>query len=247
VFRGVVLGVVACAVVVAPLLLFVSAPYGRHRRPGWGPTLPSRWAWVLMESPSALLFPVMFFAGTHALSPVPLVLATLWMLHYGYRTFVYPLRTYRDDPRREPLVIVASGFTFNVCNAWMNAVWISELGPRPPTDLLAPSFVLGACLFVVAHLGNRWADGVLRRLRTQGGGYRIPRGGLYEWISCPNYFTETVQWLAFAAAAWSPAGLAFAAFTAANLWPRAIAHHRWYHRTFPDYPARRRAVIPWLL
>jgi hypothetical protein len=32
----------------------------------------------------------------------------------------------------------------------------------------------------------------------------------------------------------------------ANLLPRAIAHHRWYHRTFADYPKARRAIVPWL-
>ena len=32
-------------------------------------------------------------------------------------------------------------------------------------------------------------DAVLRRLRQPGeSGYQIPRGGLYRFISCPNYF-----------------------------------------------------------
>ena len=41
--------------------------------------------------------------------------------------------------------------------------------------------------------------------------------------------------------------LSFAIWTAANLIPRAVSHHAWYRRTFPDYPANRRAVIPALL
>jgi len=41
--------------------------------------------------------------------------------------------------------------------------------------------------------------------------------------------------------------LSFAGFTAANLVPRAIANHRWYRRQFDDYPAERRAVVPFVL
>ncbi len=42
-------------------------------------------------------------------------------------------------------------------------------------------------------------------------------------------------------------GWSFAAWTAANLVPRAIAHHRWYRQRFPDYPPERKALIPGLL
>jgi hypothetical protein len=35
-------------------------------------------------------------------------------------------------------------------------------------------------------------------------------------------------------------------WTMANLVPRARAHHRWYRERFPDYPARRKALVPGL-
>ena len=35
--------------------------------------------------------------------------------------------------------------------------------------------------------------------------------------------------------------------TASNLVPRALATHRWYREQFPDYPAQRRALIPYVL
>jgi len=31
------------------------------------------------------------------------------------------------------------------------------------------------------------------------------------------------------------------------LLPRALSNHRWYHETFDEYPAKRRALIPGLL
>ena len=36
-------------------------------------------------------------------------------------------------------------------------------------------------------------------------------------------------------------------YTAANLAPRALAHHAWYRERFPGYPPRRRALIPFVL
>jgi hypothetical protein len=36
-------------------------------------------------------------------------------------------------------------------------------------------------------------------------------------------------------------------WTAANLVPRAVAHHRWYRERFADYPAERKALVPFLL
>ena len=92
------------------------------------------------------------------------------------------------------------------------------------------------------------ADAVLAGLRRPGEtGYKIPRGGLYELISCPNYFGELLEWLGWAIATWSVAGLSFAVFTAANLVPRALTHHRWYREKFPEYPRSRRAVVPFVL
>jgi protein-S-isoprenylcysteine O-methyltransferase Ste14 len=88
---------------------------------------------------------------------------------------------------------------------------------------------------------------VLVRLRAPGAtGYAIPRGGLYELVTCPNYLGEIVIWCGWALASWSWAGVAFAVYTLANLAPRARSHQAWYRATFPDFPKARRAMIPWL-
>jgi protein-S-isoprenylcysteine O-methyltransferase Ste14 len=65
-------------------------------------------------------------------------------------------------------------------------------------------------------------------------------------VSCPNYLGEIVEWFGWALATWSFGGLAFALYTTANLAPRALDHHAWYRRQFPDYPADRRALLPHL-
>jgi 3-oxo-5-alpha-steroid 4-dehydrogenase 1 len=92
---------------------------------------------------------------------------------------------------------------------------------------------------------NRQSDNVLRLLKAKTpNGYGVPQGGLYRWVSCPNYLGEIMIWTGWAIATWSLPGLVFAFWTAANLIPRAHAHHVWYKQRFTDYPSRRKALLP---
>jgi hypothetical protein len=228
-------------------LFFVTAPYGRHLRSGWGPTLPARVGWIIMESPAVLLFVCVYAVGVNALQAAPLLLLGMWQFHYVYRTFIYPFRI-RPTARRMPVSIVGMAVVFNCINAYINARWISQLGDYPDAWLSRPAFIAGVAVFVLGWTINQHADHILLRLRGAGEtGYQIPHGGMYRLVSCPNYLGEMLEWAGWAIAAWSGAGLAFAVFSIANLLPRAIANHRWYRCEFADYPAARKAVIPFLL
>lgn len=237
---------IGLAVATAVALLYVTAPYGRHGRGGWGPTVPARVGWLVMEAPASLFFLAVFVTGEHRAELVPLVLLALWQLHYVQRAFVYPLLM-RAGGARMPVSVMAMAIAFNVLNAYLNAKWISSVGDYAAGWLADPRFLLGALVFLAGLSVNLWADRKLRRLRAAGTGYQIPRGGLYRWVSCPNYLGEIVEWFGWALATWSPAGLAFALYTTANLAPRAVANHRWYREQFPDYPPQRRALVPFLL
>jgi steroid 5-alpha reductase family enzyme len=136
----------------------------------------------------------------------------------------------------------------NVLNSYLNARWISHLGDYPLAWLTSGPFIAGVLLFMVGWLINQHADRTLFRLRVPGeSGYKIPHGGLYRWVSCPNYLGEILQWVGWAVATWSLAGAAFAVLTMANLLPRAMAIHRWYRARFADYPKSRHAVFPYVL
>ena len=227
-------------------LRFVTAPYGRYRRAGWGPALSARLGWLVMESPAPLVFVAVYATGVHRGDLVPLVLLGLWLVHYGYRSFWYPLLL--RDGARLPATVILLAIAFNVLNAGINARWVSQLGSYPAGWLADPRFLGGLALFGSGLVVNAGSDRILRRLRPAGhGGYQIPRGGAYRWVSCPNYLGEIVEWSGWALATWSLPGLAFAVYTAANLAPRALAHHRWYGEHFADYPPARRALIPYLL
>jgi 3-oxo-5-alpha-steroid 4-dehydrogenase 1 len=233
--------------ITAVYLLFSTAPYGRHARKGWGPTLSNTLAWVLMEAPAALVPLALYIVGDrHDL--VTTIFLLIWEAHYAQRAFLYPLKI-RGRGARVPLAISISGALFNVLNGYLNFRFLTLLGPSYAADWLTdPRFLGGLAVFVLGYTVNRHADHILLNLRAPGEtGYKIPRGGFYRFISCPNYFGELIEWCGWALLTFSLPGLFFALFTAANLMPRAIAHHRDYRRRFPDYPAERRAVLPFVL
>ena len=95
---------------------------------------------------------------------------------------------------------------------------------------------------------NNKSDSYLISLRkNKDNGYVIPKEGLFKYISCPNFFGEIIEWLGFAILTWSVAGLAFFLWTFFNLVPRALSHHKWYKKTFPEYPKERKAVFPFIV
>ncbi|HEV8323034.1 MAG TPA: 3-oxo-5-alpha-steroid 4-dehydrogenase [Myxococcota bacterium] len=245
--RALCWGVLGLSAVTLAALRFVTAPYGRHARPGWGPAVASRTGWLLMESPALLVFAAVYVAGARRAEAAPLALAALWALHYGQRTLVFPFLM-RAPARPMPLAVALLGLAFNVVNAYLNARWLSALGAYPAGWLAGARFVAGALLFAGGFALNLHADARLRALRAPGETvYRVPHGGPFALVSCPNYLGEIVEWAGWALATWSLPGLAFAVYTAANLAPRALAHHAWYRRTFPDYPPARKALVPFLL
>ena len=243
-------GVLVCVVFTLAGLTFASllvfaAPYGRHYAgKGWGPDVSNRTGWIVMELPTTAVFLGVYSVGQSASQAVPLVLLGFWSCHYLNRSLVYPLRT-RTTAKRMPVLVVGAGFAFNVINAYVNARFISEIGQYDPTWLADPRFLAGVAVFAGGLALNVHSDNILLSLRkADETGYAIPRGGAFRYVSCPNYLGELLEWAGWALATWSLAGLAFFAYTAANLVPRARSNHAWYKAQFTDYPVRRKALVP---
>ena len=244
IFDGLLIGWFVLAAVVFILLFFFVAPYGRHIRGGWGYTVGNKLGWVLMEAASPVVFGLCFFLGG-SLSAATVVFLVLWEAHYLHRAFIYPF-SLRGRERHMPLAVVSFGLLFNVMNSYLNGRYISVFSGGYANEWLAdPRFIIGIILFLAGYAINRQADSILRSLREPGeSGYKVTSRGCYRWVSCPNYLGEVVIWLGWALATWSLPGLAFAVWTIANLVPRARAHHAWYRKNFPDYPAGRKALLP---
>lgn len=234
------------AVVVFVLLLFFNAPYGRHFSAGWGPCIRSKYGWLIMEAISSLAFIGLFIAGGR-IELVPVVFLLMWQAHYVHRAFIYPF-SIKNANRLMPVAVVMMGSVFNLLNAYLNGRYVFSLsGGYGPEWLLDPRFISGFVLFGIGFIVNRQADQALIDLRSgRENGYYLPSGGLFNYVSCPNYLGEIMIWAGWALSTWSLAGLAFLVWTVANLAPRALAHHKWYFNRFPDYPAKRKILLPFI-
>ena len=161
--------------------------------------------------------------------------------------FIYPLQM--RGPKPMPIGVCLLAFFYCITNGFVQGASLSIHNAYDDDWLLTPNFIVGAALFFYGFVENIRADQTLRNLRRPGEtGYKIPRGGLFEYVSCANFFAEILEWLGFAIATSSHAGWSFFVFTVINLVPRGVSHHRWYLEKFKeDYPSYRRAVIPFLL
>lgn len=237
----------ALAVVVFVALFFVDAPYGRFTRAGFGPRLNNRLGWMLQELPAAILFFLFYLAGDRRRELVPILLLLHYEVHYLHRALIFPFRL-RGERRQTTWFVVALAIVFNAANTYFIARPIFTLEPGLPPDWFSdPRFLLGTLLFWLGFAVNKHSDHLLIHLRTAGeAGYRIPRGGLFELVSSPNYLGEMIQWGGFALMCWNLGALSFLVWTVANLAPRAVAVHRWYRTEFPDYPSERKALLPFI-
>jgi 3-oxo-5-alpha-steroid 4-dehydrogenase 1 len=244
-YNDLIIAWIALSVVIFVSLFFIVAPYGRHARAKWGLTLQSSLGWIIMESTSPLVFALCFMLGHNRNTWPEIIFLVLWEAHYIHRSYIYPVHI-RGGEKPMPLAVIGLGFIFNGVNSYLNGRYIFTLSAGYTNHWLTdPRFIIGVVIFIAGFVINRNSDIILRNLRQPGQPeYQITDKGLFRWVSCPNYLGEIMIWSGWAFATWSLAGLSFALWTAANLVPRARAHHLWYKQHFPDYPAQRRALMP---
>jgi hypothetical protein len=202
-----------------------------------------------MELPVLLIFSYFFFSGNAEKTLPVYFFYGLFALHYSQRIFVFPLLL-RGRKKQMPLLIVLLAIGFNLFNGFFNGYWFGYLN-RYHYDTSWFSdwrFITGITLFISGMYLNIASDQRLIHLRKKGnGGYYIPYGGWFTYVSSPNLLGEIIEWTGWALMSWCLPTLAFAVWTLANLIPRALDHHKWYKQTFPEYPINRNAVFPFLL
>lgn len=234
------------AVIVFVLLFFITAPYGKFLRRGWGPVIKSKWAWMIMEFPSPALM-IFFFIISDQKKPPQIIFLCFWLVHYVYRTFIYPF-SQSGKEKTYPVLLVVMAFVFDCLNGFVNGYGVFHIYSYELSYLLTWQFIAGILVFITGFIINKISDEKLRNFRKQSPEeYVVPHGWLFEHISSPHYFGEITQWFGWALMTWSVPGLAFFTFTFANLFPRAISSHMWYKAHFPDYPFNRKAVFPFII
>jgi 3-oxo-5-alpha-steroid 4-dehydrogenase 1 len=239
---------IAVAAILFPILLKVTQPYGRHSKKSWGPMINNRLGWFLMELPALVIFGYFLGFKANLFNILIMVPALLWGLHYIHRVLIFPLQI-RTVRKKIPLIIVFFALIFNIMNGFLNGYWFVHFATEYRSDVLIDLRLIGGVvLFLTGFVINKYHDFLLIRLRSSSGnGYKIPYGGLFKYVSCPNFLGEIISWAGFALVAFSLPALSFLIWTLINLTTRALDHHRWYIKEFPEYSKERKAIIPYLL
>ncbi|KAJ7342075.1 hypothetical protein JRQ81_008677 [Phrynocephalus forsythii] len=201
-------------------------PPTRTPTPQDGQHLPARSAWFLQELPACLV-PALLLAWRNPPRLAPLgckLLAGMFCTHYFYRTFIYSFLT-RGRPF--PLKVLFFGILFCTYNGFLQGYYMIYCAEYPDDWCNNLRFTSGLMLFLFGLGINIHSDHVLRQLRKPGEfTYKIPQGGLFDYVSGANFFGEILEWFGYAIATWSLPALTFAIFTLCCIGPRAVHHHR---------------------
>merc|ERR1719330_1856802 len=134
------------------------------------------------------------------------------------------------------LSILSSAFLFCSINGFMQAYGCCQFHTYLPSNHTSMHFRSGLFLWMVGFIVNLQSDSILRNLRKKYSRnndtstssssmsgtvrYKIPYGGLYEYVSCANFFGEIIEWFGYAVASNTIAGWAFWFYVCGNLIPR---------------------------
>lgn len=244
-------------------LVFVSSFFGTAAYGGRfgggkrskGIKLHAKTGWVIMELPGLLVFPTVYFMGKNAEQPVPLFFLAIWLIHYTNRALICPLlmRVQPGSSSSFSLSVVIAGWLTLFLHGYFNAAYLTEFGAHYTVEWFSDwRFQTGLAVYLFGFLLNLHSDHILRNLRPKHPKpdeprYKIPYGGFFKWVSCPQYLGEILSFTGFALMTWNLGAVFVLAMTVGNLVPRAIYTHRWFKKNFNDYPASRRAIFPGLL
>jgi 3-oxo-5-alpha-steroid 4-dehydrogenase 1 len=233
-------------------LFFIKAHYGRfYDEKKTLFALTSKVGWFLEELPNlAISFYYIFYSLTvNSLSGellIKIILISFFIVHYIHRGIIYPMNLIKT--RKLPSEIIFMGAMFCVVNALMQNRSIFIFAHYNLSSFYnSPLHLAGVFLFLLGMYINIKSDYMVIKEKKDDS-YFIPRGFFFEYLSCPNYFGELVEWTGFALMTQTASAWLFVLFSFANLFPRALAYHKWYKEKFgAEYPNNRKAIFPFII
>lgn len=204
----------------------------------------------LVIYPIFYFFPVYKYFGyeeKRVIHPVQTYAMYYWCFHY-FKRIMETFFVHRFSHATSPL----SNVFRNCAYYWTFGTYIAYYVNHPLyTPVSELQWKIGFGFGLLCQASNFYCHIILKNLRSPdgNGGYQIPRGFLFNIVTCANYTTEIYQWFGFNVATQTVAGYLFllAAFGIMSNW--AIGKHRRLKKLFdgregrPKYP-RRWVILP---
>jgi len=206
-----------------------------------GIMVPSKLGMNLLYAPPAAVAAYMLATAEHDDSRSNLI-AKMMIAHFGKRTaeccFVH---RYSGD-----MPLGSSGFiTFFYTVITISSIHYARLVPKSLYEEWTLPAGLG--LFAAGLLGNGYHHWLLANMRKPGEKeYKVPRGGLFEYVACPHYLFELFGWLGAAVASQHSFALASFCCMSVYLSDRAVGQSEWNRKKLPNYPSSRKNILPFI-
>lgn len=137
-----------------------------------------------------------------------------------------------------------------------NAPMISDYSiPRFSTADISGHHIVGSAIFLWAFYVQFDSHLRMASLRKNSSGnvvtlkHKIPRGGMFEYVSCPHYMAEIALYCALTVVLGAPntTWWLMMSWNFTNQVAVSFLSHNWYLENFPTYPRSRKALIPFVL
>lgn len=162
--------------------------------------------------------------------PVQTYALYAWCFHYAKREFE-TFFIHRFSHATSPLANVYR----NCAYYWVFGALIAYFANHPLyTPVSKEQMYIGFAIAAVSQISNFYCHIILKNLRSPDGkgGYQIPSGFLFNYVTCANYTTEIWQWIGFNIATQTLAGYLFlgAAGYIMSVW--ALQKHKRLRQVF---------------
>ncbi|KAI9751772.1 MAG: hypothetical protein M4579_005903 [Chaenotheca gracillima] len=217
-----------------------------------GPQIAWRTVFVLEYLGPILIHPLVYFLRPYiyntneqpsAQQTLSLILIVLHFVKREYETVFVHRFSLATMPARN---IFKNCFHYWVFAGGNLAYWI--YAPTAPTAReFNPIIVVAAvALYLYGEVSNFITHQTLRGLRSAGGKERgIPQGYGFNWVTCPNYFFETLAWLGVWLSTWSLSTAVFLVVAVGQMMPWAKKKEYKLRKDFGDkYKKKRYAILP---
>ena len=219
-------------------------PYSKFRGAG---KINSRAGMFIIYFLPILTYLWYFFQGGAPQSMYHLVLLVAFLFLFGKRCLeVLFLQRYSGGIGLTALILITF---FYSAIAYMASIWQNIYTPATvgSTTIYLSTLLPGLLIFLAGMWINFYHHLLLARLRKgDNKEYTIPRGGLFRYVTCPHYLGEIIAWLGYAIMSKHLAVYGLVFIIICYLSARSFRTRIWYRNTFPDYPADRKALLPFI-
>eukprot|EP00249_Psilotum_nudum_P028879 c38859_g1_i1 orf=177-1103(+) len=208
------------------------------------------WEYVgpLFIYPAFYFLPLYQYFGYPAervFQPVQFFALLYWCLHYAKR-ILETFYVHRFSHATSPLSNVFRNCTYY----WSFAIFIAYFANHPLyTPVSEKQMYIGFGFGLLCQLANFYCHIILRNLRPPDGkgGYQIPSGFLFNYVTCANYTTEIYQWLGFNIATQTLSGYAFLVVAALIMTDWALGKNKRLRKLFDGKDGRAKYPKRWVI